>query len=61
MICEVALAEIAPALTPGDAPQFLADWNLTFAPSSQASALLAAMTNRSAVGSFPNRLELRLV
>ena len=41
MICEVALAEIVPALTPGDAPQFLADRNLTFAPSSQASALLA--------------------
>ena len=47
VICEVALAEIAPALTPGDAPQFMADWNLTFAPSSQASALLAGSMFRA--------------
>jgi predicted nucleic acid-binding protein len=41
VICETALAEIVPALAPPDVPQFLSDWNLTFAPSSQPSALLA--------------------
>jgi predicted nucleic acid-binding protein len=41
VICETALAELVPALAPADLPQFLADCNLTFAPSSQASALLA--------------------
>lgn len=41
VICETALAEIVPTLAPADVPQFLADWNLTFAPSSQPSALLA--------------------
>jgi len=41
IICETVLAEIVPTLAPADAPQFLADWNLTFAPSSQSSALMA--------------------
>jgi predicted nucleic acid-binding protein len=41
VICETALAEIVPTLAPPDVPQFLSDWNLTFAPSSQSSALLA--------------------
>lgn len=41
VICETALAEIVPTLAPADVPQFLSDWNLTFAPSSQPSALLA--------------------
>ncbi len=40
-ISETALAEIVPALAPADVPQFLMDWNLTFVPSSQASAVLA--------------------
>lgn len=47
VICEVTLAEIVPTLPPGDAPQFLADWNLIFAPSSQASALLAGSMFRA--------------
>jgi predicted nucleic acid-binding protein len=41
IICETALAEIVPALASAEVPQFLADWNLTFVPSSQSSALLA--------------------
>ena len=41
VICETALAEIVPTLASADVPQFLSDWNLTFAPSSQPSALLA--------------------
>ena len=41
VICETALAEIVPTLAAADVPQFLSDWNLTFAPSSQPSALLA--------------------
>jgi predicted nucleic acid-binding protein len=41
VIGETALAEIVPTLAPADVPQFLSDWNLTFAPSSQPSALLA--------------------
>jgi len=41
ILCEVVLAEIAPTLTAADLPQFLSDWNLTFVPSSQSSALLA--------------------
>jgi hypothetical protein len=40
-ICETTLAEIVPTLTPAEVPQFLSDWNLTFVPSSQASAMLA--------------------
>jgi predicted nucleic acid-binding protein len=38
---ETALAEIVPALPSADLPQFLSDWNLTFVPSSQSSAILA--------------------
>lgn len=41
VICETALAEIVPTLAPAEVPQFLSDWNLTFAPSTQPSALLA--------------------
>jgi predicted nucleic acid-binding protein len=41
IICETVLAEIVPTLEPAELPQFLADWNLTFAPSSQPSAFLA--------------------
>ena len=40
-ICEVALAEIIPVLRAGDLVQFLADWNLTFSPSTQQVATLA--------------------
>lgn len=41
VICEVVLAEVAPTLPAADLPQFLSDWNLTFIPSSQSSAVLA--------------------
>jgi predicted nucleic acid-binding protein len=41
IICETALAEIVPTLAPADVPKFLSDWNLTFAPSTEPSALLA--------------------
>jgi len=41
ILCEIALAEVAPTLPPADMPQFLSDWNLTFVASSQASAILA--------------------
>ena len=40
-VCDVALAEGAPVLTAGDLPQFLADWKLTFLPSTQQVAILA--------------------
>jgi len=40
-ICEAALAELVPLLDPGDVSQFLADWKLTFLPSTQSVALLA--------------------
>jgi predicted nucleic acid-binding protein len=41
ILCDVVLAEVAPTLAPADMPQFLSDWNLTFVPSSQSSAILA--------------------
>jgi len=41
IICEIVLAELAPTLAPSEMPRFLSDWNLTFVPSSQTSALLA--------------------
>jgi len=41
VVCEIVLAEIAPTLAPAEMPQFLSDWNLTFVPSSQSSAILA--------------------
>lgn len=41
IIGETALAEVVPVLNAVDLPQFLSDWNLTFVPSSQASATLA--------------------
>ncbi len=47
ILCEVALAEVAPSLPSADMPQFLSDWNLTFVPSSQSSAILAGETFRS--------------
>ena len=41
ILSEIALAELTPALSPVDLPQFISDWNLTFVPSSQPSAILA--------------------
>lgn len=41
VICETVLAETAPVLPPSDVAAFLQDWDLTFVPSSQESALLA--------------------
>jgi hypothetical protein len=38
---EIVLTEVAPTLASADMLQFLSDWNLTFVPSSQASAILA--------------------
>jgi predicted nucleic acid-binding protein len=40
-ICDVALAEIVPVLSASDLPQFLADWKLSFVPSTQQVAILA--------------------
>ena len=40
-ICDAALAEIVPVLASADIPQFLADWKLTFLPSTQPVAVLA--------------------
>jgi predicted nucleic acid-binding protein len=40
-ICDAVLAEIVPVLTAGDLPQFLADWKLSFLPSTQQVAVLA--------------------
>jgi hypothetical protein len=40
-ICDAALAEIVPVLGIADTPQFLADWQLVFLPSTQPVALLA--------------------
>jgi predicted nucleic acid-binding protein len=40
-ICDAALAEIVPVLTAGDVVRFLADWKLTFLPSTQPVAVLA--------------------
>jgi predicted nucleic acid-binding protein len=41
VICDAALAEIVPVLSAGDLSQFLADWKLTFLPSTQLVAVLA--------------------
>ncbi len=41
IICEAVLAEIMPALVPEQALQLLAEWQLKFVPSSQASAIMA--------------------
>jgi predicted nucleic acid-binding protein len=41
ILCDIVLAEIAPTLAPADTPRFLSDWNLTFVPGSQSSAILA--------------------
>lgn len=42
IVCECVLAEIRPAFANGkEAEEFLADWQLTFVPSSRQSALLA--------------------
>ena len=46
-ICDAALAEIVPVLTAEDLPQFLADWKLTFLPSTQQVAILAGETFRA--------------
>jgi predicted nucleic acid-binding protein len=40
-ICDATLAEIVPVLTAEDLPQFLAEWKLTFLPSTQQVAILA--------------------
>ena len=55
VICEAALAEIVPRLAPPDVPQFFSDWNLTFAPSSQPSALLAGEMFRAYLQRGANR------
>jgi predicted nucleic acid-binding protein len=47
ILCEIVLAELAPTLAPADMAQFLCDWNLTFVPSSQTSALLAGEMYRT--------------
>jgi len=47
---EIVLAEVAPTLAPVDMPQFLSDWNLTFIPSSPASAILAGEMFRTYLG-----------
>jgi predicted nucleic acid-binding protein len=41
IICECVLAEITPALGASVVREFLADWNLTFVPSTVESATLA--------------------
>ncbi len=41
IIGESVLAEITPALPPGEIDRFLSEWKLKFVPSSQASARLA--------------------
>jgi predicted nucleic acid-binding protein len=40
-ICDAALAEIVPVLTAEDLTPFLADWKLSFLPSTQQVAVLA--------------------
>jgi hypothetical protein len=40
-LCDAALAEIVPVLAAGDLHQFLADWKLTFLPSTRQVAILA--------------------
>lgn len=49
-ICDVALAEIVPVLKVGDLLQFLADWKLTFVPSTQPVAVLAGEMFRVYLG-----------
>jgi predicted nucleic acid-binding protein len=41
ILCGIVLAELALTLAPAEMPQFLSDWNLTFVPASQSSAILA--------------------
>ena len=41
IVGEIVLAEIVPALEPSELSAFLHDWNLSFVPSSEESALLA--------------------
>lgn len=41
VICEVVIAEILPVLPAGSLAEFLADWNISFVPSTLASASLA--------------------
>ncbi len=47
ILCEIVLAELAPNMAPTEIPQFLSDWNLTFVPSSQSSAILAGEMSRT--------------
>jgi len=55
IIGETALAEVVPVLNAADLPQFLSDWNLTFVPSSQASAILAGEMARTYLDRGGNR------
>ncbi|HEY0456907.1 MAG TPA: type II toxin-antitoxin system VapC family toxin [Verrucomicrobiae bacterium] len=41
IIGAVALAELIPALKPEDVSRFLAEWNISFVPESEVSAVLA--------------------
>ncbi len=41
VISETSLAEVVPVLKPEDLQKFLADWKLTFIPSTQSVAVLA--------------------
>lgn len=47
IICETVLAEIGPALDANQLADFLADWGLTFVPSSVESAVLAGKMFRT--------------
>jgi hypothetical protein len=58
ILCEIALAELTPALPPADLPRFLSDWNLTFVPSSQSSAILAGEMFRTYCDEAANADEL---
>ena len=49
-ICDAVLAEIVPVFAAGDLPQFLADWKLTFLPSTQQVAILAGEMFRVYLG-----------
>ena len=41
ILCETVLAEITPVLPEGDVEKLLSDWEISFVPSTLASALLA--------------------
>src|SRR5512147_1130601 len=54
VICEAVLAEIVPTLAPADVPQFLSDWNLTFAPTCNAVGSVAGWCPTSSSPRTPN-------